>query len=174
MSKKSEIADTDTDTKQPKLSEDTVKNLPAPTKGNRITYFAGDKIQGKAAPSGFGVRVTASGSRAFIINYRNKYGLEKRKTIGRWPDWTVIAAVVEARKLRQQIDTGDDPLMAEQAVRGAPTVGDLCDRYIEEYLPRKRASSARDDRYMISGIIRPKLGKRKISDIRFADMDGLH
>ena len=174
MSKKSEIADTDTDTKQPKLSEDTVKNLPAPTKGNRITYFAGDKIQGKAAPSGFGVRVTASGSRAFIINYRNKYGLEKRLTIGRWPDWTVLAAVVEARKLRQQIDTGDDPLMAEQAVRGAPTVGDMLNRFVKEYLPLKRPSSARDDMYMISGVIRPKLGRRKVADVRFADVDALH
>ena len=42
-----------------KLSQETVKRLPAPTKGNRVTYFAGAVIQGAKAPRGFGVRVTA-------------------------------------------------------------------------------------------------------------------
>jgi len=87
--------------------------------------------------------ITAAGVKAFIINYRH-HGLEKRKTIGRWPDWTVISAVVEARKLRQQIDKGDDPLGTEQAIRGAPTVADMCDRFVKEYLPLKRPSSRRD------------------------------
>ena len=44
-----------------KLSEETVKRLPVPTKGNRVTYFAGAMIQGAKAPRGFGVRVTAAG-----------------------------------------------------------------------------------------------------------------
>ena len=46
------------------ISEETIKSLPVPDTGNRITYFAGAKIQGAKAPRGFGVRVTAGGARA--------------------------------------------------------------------------------------------------------------
>ena len=45
------------------LNEETIKRLPAPSEGNRVTYFAGATIQGAKAPRGFGVRVTAAGAR---------------------------------------------------------------------------------------------------------------
>lgn len=92
-----------------KLSEETIKRLPAPPKGNSITYFAGATIQGVKAPRGFGVRVTAAGARAFVINYRLR-GREHRFTIGAWPDWSALKAVREARNLRQRVDRGEDPL----------------------------------------------------------------
>ena len=68
-----------------KLSEETVKRLPVPERGNRVIYFAGATIQGAKAPRGFGVRVTAAGARAFVLNYRVR-GREHRFTIGAWPD----------------------------------------------------------------------------------------
>jgi len=70
-----------------KLSEQVIKDLLIPATGNRVTYFAGATIQGAKAPRGFGVRVTAAGSRAFILNYRLR-GREYRFTIGGWPDWS--------------------------------------------------------------------------------------
>src|SRR5258706_3223749 len=91
------------------LSEDTIKRLQAPARGNSITYFAGATVQGAKAPRGFGIRVTASGARAFILNYRLR-GREHRFTIGAWPDWTALRAVREARSLRQPVDRGEDPL----------------------------------------------------------------
>ena len=91
------------------LSEETIKRLPVPARGNRITYFAGATIQGAKAPRGFGVRVTAAGARAFILNYRLR-GREHRFTIGAWPDWSALKAVREARNLRQRIDRGENPL----------------------------------------------------------------
>jgi hypothetical protein len=33
-----------------KLSEETIKRLPAPAKGNKVHYFAGDVLQGAAVP----------------------------------------------------------------------------------------------------------------------------
>ena len=156
-----------------KLSAATVKALPAPATGSKVHYFAGDTIQSKAAPRGFGVRVTAGGVKAFVINYRID-GRERRYTIGAYPDWTVLAAVDEARALRERIDKGDDPLEKRVKARSAPTVADLCDRYIEDYLPRKRESSQVNDRAMIQAIIRPKLGNRKVENVRHADIDDLH
>ena len=49
-----------------KLMDKVVKALPRPAKGNRIIYDADVK--------GFGVRVTAAGGRAFVLNYRRKGG----------------------------------------------------------------------------------------------------
>ena len=92
-----------------KLSEETVKRLPVPEKGNRVIYFAGATIQGAKAPRGFGVRVTAAGARAFVLNYRLR-GREHRFTIGAWPDWSALKAVREARNLRQRIDRGENPI----------------------------------------------------------------
>src|SRR5262245_42778814 len=88
-----------------KLSEQVIKDLLIPATGNRVTYFAGATIQGAKAPRGFGVRVTAAGSRAFILNYRLR-GREYRFTIGGWPDWSALKAVREARGLRQASTAG--------------------------------------------------------------------
>ena len=109
-----------------KLTDKVVKALPTPAKGNRITYDADVK--------GFGVRVTAAGGRAFVLNYRRKGdGLERRWTIGGFPDWTTGAARDEAKRLKRVIDAGGDPVGENRDVRGAPTVNDLCQRFADEY-----------------------------------------
>src|SRR5215471_348882 len=86
-----------------KLSEETIKRLPVPETGNRVAYFAGAMLQGATAPRGFGVRVTAAGARAFVLNYRIR-GSEYRYTIGACSDWSVLRAVRVARDLRQRVD----------------------------------------------------------------------
>jgi hypothetical protein len=91
-----------------KLNEKVIEQLPIPAKGNRITYFAGATIQGAKVPRGFGVRVTAGGSRAFVLNYR-LHGREHRVTIGAYPDWSALKAVRHARLLRQRIDRDENP-----------------------------------------------------------------
>ena len=50
------------------------------------------------------------------------------------------------------------PLADRVKVLKAPTIGHLCDRYIEDYLPSKRATSQTSDKSMIAKIIRPLLG----------------
>ena len=91
------------------LNEATIKALPIPEKGNRVHYYAGAVLQGQTAPRGFGVRVTAGGAKAFVINFRLG-GKEHRFTIGQYPDWSALHAVREARALRQRIDRGENPL----------------------------------------------------------------
>ena len=97
---------------------------------------------------GFGVRVTAAGAKAFVLNYRAA-GQERRLTIGSFPNWSVARARTYARELRVRIDQGEDPLAEREAERTAPTVRDLAQRYIEEWLPKKRPGSARDDKAML-------------------------
>ena len=57
-------------------------------------------------------------------------------------DWSTTAARTEASRLRRLIDEGGDPLADIEAERAAPTVWDLCDRFEQEHLPRKRPGTA--------------------------------
>jgi integrase len=152
---------------QDKLTDALIRKLLAPATGNRITYDASVK--------GFGVRVTAAGARAFILNYRRRSdGLERRATIGAFPDWSVSTARDEAKRLKRLIDGGGDPVGEHREQMHAPTMNDLCDRFEQEHLPRKRASTAADYRSMIRAHVRPEFGKRKVAALEFADIDALH
>jgi integrase len=146
-----------------RLSDTLVRSLPP---GSGITYDSGpERVRG------FGVRVTAAGTRAFVLNY-TVAGRERRMTIGGYPTWTVAAARDEAKRLRQEVDRGIDPLAERIAERAAPTVGDLCDRYLAEHAVKKRTTKG--DESMIARDVRPELGARKVASIEFADIDRLH
>jgi len=122
---------------------------------------------------GFGLRVTAGGAKTFIFQY-GYHGRKRRGRIGGYRDWSVEAARREAKSLKKRVDRGEDPFGERAAHRLAETVSDLCDRYEKEHLPKKREASQTDDKRMIERFIKPELGKEKIKDIRFADIDRLH
>jgi hypothetical protein len=121
-----------------KLTDNLCKKLPSPASGNKIHYDTDVK--------GLGLRVTAAGARSFILTYRTRGGRERRYTIGRFPDWNARAAREKAKELKRRIADGADPLAELESDRDAPTMADLCQRYVEERLPRKRPSSQRNDR----------------------------
>jgi hypothetical protein len=149
-----------------KLNDAIVKALPVPPSGNKIFYDSELK--------GFGCRVTAANTRSFVLNYRTRGGLERRYTIGRFPNWKTDAARKEARNLKSQIDLGGDPVAALSELREAPTVSDLCKRYETEHLPKKRQSSQDDDRSMIvNDILTSRLRNLKVADVSFTDIDRL-
>ena len=150
-----------------RLTDKIVKGLPVPAKGNRIYYD--DLVRG------FGCRITAKNARAFILNYRRRSDqLERRKTIGGFPDWSTLAAREEAKRLKREIDGGVDPVEKDREARKAATMADLCDRFESEYLPRKRPSTQRGYRQQIATNIRPALGRMKVASVTFADVDALH
>jgi integrase len=150
-----------------RLSDKIVKALPVPARGNRVTYDAEVK--------GFGCRVTAAGGRAFILNYRRKAdGRERRFTIGSFPDWSVSAAREEAKRLKRDVDGGADPVGALQESRAAATVTDLADRFLKEYVPRKRPATQRDYIQQLKVDIVPALGRMKVATVSYTDIDSLH
>ena len=148
------------------LSDSLVRSLEAPASGNKITW------DGKL--TGFGCRVTAKGAKAFILNYRNRFGTERRHTIGAYPDWSVAAARAEAKEIKKAVDRGEDPVADKKALRAAPAMSDLCDRYEHEHLPKKRPRSRENDKALIRRFIRPKLGNIKVAEVQFSDVDSLH
>ena len=120
------------------------------------------------------MQVTAGGRRAFVLRYYNRAGRQRQFTIGSFPDWSVAGAREEAKRLKRAIDQGGDPLAELAAERGAPTVNDLIERFLEEHVSRKRPHTQYDYRNVIERHIRPALGRMKVAEIAWADVDTLH
>ncbi len=150
-----------------RLSEETIKHLPVPATGNSITYFVGATIQGAKAPRGFGVRVTAAGARAFILNYRVR-GREHRFTIGAWPDWSALKAVREARNLRQRVDRGENPLEDRAQPPETKTVSSVLDDFVTRYVRNKDRPlrSADHIESAFDRLVKPRIGKLGVYDVR--------
>jgi integrase len=153
-----------------RLNEDTIKQLPVPEKGNRITYFAGAVLQGTPAPRGFGVRVTAAGAKSFIINYRLK-GREYRYTIGAYPDWSAVRAVREARDLRQRIDRGENPLQDRVPAPTTESVSGLLDQFVQRYIEKEaKLRSSEAIKRAFDQLVRPTVGRIGIYELRRSDI----
>ena len=149
------------------LTDSIVRKLTSPAKGNKVYYD--DTL------AGFGCRVTAAGARSFVLNYRVKgSGRERRTTVGGFPSWSTTAARAKARELRRAIDDGADPVGAIEAEREAPLVSDVADRFVKEHLPRLRPGSARNYHTLLKKHVLPALGRMKLSDVRYADVDRMH
>jgi integrase len=149
-----------------RITQKLISKLMPPPAGNLIEY--------DSEIPGFGVRITAAGVVAFVLNYR-LLGRERRYTIGRYPELTATAARERALQLRGRILDRHDPLDERERDRTEPTLGDLAERYLEQYAAHhKRPSSIRDDRYMIEKIIVPKFGKLRVKSIGKKDIESLH
>lgn len=84
------------------INEKIVADLPAPAKGYEIHWAGGLELQKKSTPPGFGVRVTAAGTRSFILFYRAK-GKPHVATIGRHGALKVVEAIIKADRLYKDI-----------------------------------------------------------------------
>ena len=144
-----------------KLTDKGVRDLPTPLKGS-VIYTDGGILE---------VRVTAAGAYAWVYRYRHN-GRSVTYTIGDPVNMKASRASKEADRLYELVRQGRDPQGERRAAREAPTVKELCARYLEEHAARKR--SAAEDRRMIDKVILPALGARKVAEIEFADLDQLH
>src|SRR5262249_44995169 len=150
------------------LTDAVIRRLSIPAKGNKLTYD--DEV------AGFGCRVTAGGSRSYVLNYPGRLTpRERRHTIGEATHWRCTAARVEAKRLKLLIDRGGDPQGDLQAERAAPIMLDLCQRFEAEHLPRVRPSTRGYYQQAIRKYVLPILGPHtKVADVAFADIDALH
>ncbi len=104
---------------------------------------------------GFALRITASGSRAFVWDGRVR-GRMIRITIGRYPDLSLEEARAEAFSIRHQIAIGLDPRSTLTKQRRQPSVRDLADLYMENH-SRPRKKSWREDQRVLRSYFQPIL-----------------
>ena len=84
---------------------------------------------------GFGCRVQPSGTRSFVVNYRAGEGgrnaPNKRVVVGRYGRVTPEQARRRAQELLGRVAGGGDPAADRADARALPTLGEVCDDYIE-------------------------------------------
>ncbi len=161
------------------ISEKIVKGLPTPAKGNKVHFFSGASLQGKKAPAGFGVRVTAGGTKSFVLFHRAD-GDKYLETLGRWDEndqggtLTVRDAIVKADKLAKDIKNGrrEDP-RPERTRRlqdgNKPADGNvsgLLDTYIARYLKAGQLRSAGMIEAQLERLVKPRIGKMGIYELK--------
>lgn len=123
------------------------------------------------------MRVKASGSRSYVVQYRNREnGRSCRMTIGpHGPLLSFHEARDRARGLLADALRGADPAADRTNRRRAPDLAALCDAYLKDHAEaKKRSSSAKADRAYIERFILPALGQRKVAEIGMNDVQRLH
>jgi integrase len=123
--------------------------------------------------SGFGVRCTKAGVKTFVLRFRTKAGVDRTYTIGRWPEWTLVAGRAEAKELKAQIAHGRDPVREGKELRASPTVADLAVKFVEEHLPTLRPSTRRDYAGILK-LLTDEIGSSKVGNVDLADVQKLH
>jgi integrase len=149
-----------------KVSQQSVKQLLTQTTSTEVIVWD-DEIRG------FGAKRNRAGSVSFVLNYRMR-GKERRYIIGRHPEFTAAMAREEALALRVDIQNGHDPLEDRNQWKGEPLFRDLADAYLKDAEKRTRESSLKDYRRMMTKIIVPVLGERRVSEIKQDDIARLH
>lgn len=126
---------------------------------------------------GFGVRVKPTGVKSYVVQYRNRRnGVSRRKTLGmHGPLLTFHQARDQARMLLADALKGADPIADGHAHRAAPTMRELAKEYLERHaIPKKRPKSVANDRSMLERLVLPRLGDKKVIDVKAQEIHALH
>jgi integrase len=155
-----------------KITKRTVDAL-KPAAGGREAVIWDTEVRG------FGVRAQRGGSRSYILHYRVGTGrgaLLRKLTIGKHgAPWTPETARSEAKRLLGLVESGTDPGADKIARKEAPTVAEVADRFLAEHAEAKRkASTAAAYRKLLSKVILPVIGRRKLAEVTRADVTKLH
>jgi integrase len=123
---------------------------------------------------GFGVRVSPSGSRSYVIRYRTAAGTERLLTIGKVEVLHPDEAREMARDKFKEVAQGMDPKADRDKLRDAPSVVDLAGRFLAEHANKKRASTATNYELAFRLHINPRMGKQKVRDVSDEDVEKMH
>jgi integrase len=147
----------------PKVNKSFVESASTPEKD---AFFWDDEIKG------FGLKVSPSGSKAFVFQYRTKQGRSRRFTIGRYSDTlTADQARKRAKDLRRAVEDGGDPMNEKQVNRQAETLEEVFDRYLASAKFAEKADSTKaTDRGRINRHLKPTIGRLYADDLTAEDV----
>jgi len=125
---------------------------------------------------GFGLRVTAQGTKTYIVRYRaggGRRGVSRQMVIGRHGPLTADQARAHAKVALGKVAGGLDPQGEKAAARAEMTLSELCDLYLAEGVTTKKESTLVLDRIRIKRHIKPTIGRLRIADVTRGDVERL-
>jgi integrase len=132
------------------------------------------KAQGEVP--GLTFTLSAKGTAAWVLRYRFA-GKPREVTIGRYPDFTIATAKAVALETRAKIQQGIDVAHLKQKTSmeraAAKSFRQLANDYMEKVFPGLAASTVKQRRQHIEGVIFPKLGGLAARDVTTADVVAL-
>ena len=123
---------------------------------------------------GFGLRVHPTGRKVYIVKTRYR-GRPVKVTIGPHGPVTPAQARTRAAEIIFEARAGRDPTARNQSAAKAPTMRELGERFLEEYVSDHcKASTAEEYRRAIKQCIEPKIGMVRVTDVQRSDIAALH
>ncbi|MFD0914999.1 tyrosine-type recombinase/integrase [Pseudahrensia aquimaris] len=125
---------------------------------------------------GFGLKVTPSGRKTFVIQYRiGSVGATKRLSLGPVSEFTVGEARLLAAKKLQQARDGEDPAASRKAAKAALTVAEVLEDFFSSHVDtRLKDRSQKEYRSLRRLHIEPALGKMKVCNVDRATVSRFH
>ncbi len=123
---------------------------------------------------GFLCKITPSGRKVFMLQYRTNAGERRKPALGQYGELTVEQARSLAQEWLAQVRRGGDPGAAKAEARKAPTVEELCKKFMEDHSKKRNKPSTRVGyQGVIDRCIIPLLGRKKVHDVKRPDIAGL-
>jgi integrase len=152
------------------LTITAIKNAPPPKENEKTGYILWD-----TEVKGLGCRISPKGKKTFVVFYRTLDGTQRKPRIEDFGAITLDKARKIAQDILAEVRAGGDPSLDRAEARKAPTLAEVCDRYLKDYArPYKKPLSVADDIVMIDKYIKPSLGSRKVASLAFKDVERLH
>ncbi len=149
----------------PRLSKRHIDALPVRDK----EYFVWDDQL-----KGFGARVYPNGNKRYVAQTFRR-GKTIRVQIGRHGALPFEEAKARARKIIADIDDGRNPNREKEAERLSPTVAQLAERFLEEYVPVHCKPRTRVEYvHAVKRYILPALGEIRVVALARDDVAALH
>lgn len=120
---------------------------------------------------GFHVRISPTGNRTYQLYYRTRSGQERRPKIGLHGPISCEEARDIAKQWLAEVAMGRDPSLLRAQARAAPTIAQICDRYLEHSRTRLKSSTCQTYAWLIGKLIKPALGAHKVAELRRADIE---
>lgn len=145
----------------------------------KLTKSAVDAAQPQAQPielrdtlvPGFLCKITPAGRKVFMLQYRTNAGERRKPALGLYGELTVEQARSLAQNWLAEVRRGGDPGAAKAEARKAPTVKELCAKFMEDYSKhRNKPSTQKGYQGNIDRNIIPILGRMKVQDVKRPDV----
>ena len=118
---------------------------------------------------GFLCKITPAGRKVFMLQYRTNAGERRKPSLGLYGELTVEQARSLAQEWLAQVRRGGDPAAEKAEARQAPTIKELCTKFMED----NKLSTQAGYQAVINRNIIPLLGRKKVQDVKRPEIAGL-